>query len=444
MFRAFVCLLIGFSITPAFLNSTTAAYQGSTAYQESVVYVCPMHPEVTSSKPGNCPKCQMKLIAQKSAAQSQETKSQDPQSQDSQSQDSQSQETQLKSVVYVCPMHPEVQSSTPGTCPKCQMQLVVESKKEEASSGEAEEYTCPMHPELRFRVPGKCPKCQMKLVPANPAIAEMFDLKFEVTPKAPKVNEKVRMHFTVSNPETGEQVKRFATLHDKLFHLFVVSQDMSDFQHIHPRLEPDGSFTIDTTLKQAGHYKIYSDIYPIDGIPQVLQRDLVTAGYASDLFAERPHLKPDTTLVKIVEGQKVTEATAGNAGIDIASLSEGDVNPMKIELKLDPPEIIAGSFVALKYHLTDAKTGEPVRDLAPYLGAWGHTLILSEDQTDYVHSHPEEVVPDVADRDKLKGGPDITFGAMIPRPGVYRIWTQFLRGNRLATVFFTIKADRLR
>lgn len=26
-------------------------------------------------------------------------------------------------VVYVCPMHPEVQSREPGTCPKCNMKL---------------------------------------------------------------------------------------------------------------------------------------------------------------------------------------------------------------------------------------------------------------------------------------------------------------------------------
>lgn len=28
-------------------------------------YVCPMHPEVTSSEPGSCPKCHMKLIPKK-------------------------------------------------------------------------------------------------------------------------------------------------------------------------------------------------------------------------------------------------------------------------------------------------------------------------------------------------------------------------------------------
>jgi DNA-directed RNA polymerase subunit RPC12/RpoP len=29
----------------------------------SKVYSCPMHPEVVSDHPGNCPKCGMKLVA---------------------------------------------------------------------------------------------------------------------------------------------------------------------------------------------------------------------------------------------------------------------------------------------------------------------------------------------------------------------------------------------
>ena len=30
-------------------------------------------------------------------------------------------------------------------------------------------YSCPMHPEVRSDAPGTCPKCGMKLVPADPA-----------------------------------------------------------------------------------------------------------------------------------------------------------------------------------------------------------------------------------------------------------------------------------
>jgi len=31
----------------------------------AVVYTCPMHPEVTSDKPGKCPKCNMDLVVKR-------------------------------------------------------------------------------------------------------------------------------------------------------------------------------------------------------------------------------------------------------------------------------------------------------------------------------------------------------------------------------------------
>jgi DNA-directed RNA polymerase subunit RPC12/RpoP len=36
--------------------------------QQPVIYTCPMHPEIHASKPGNCPKCGMKLVKEKPKA----------------------------------------------------------------------------------------------------------------------------------------------------------------------------------------------------------------------------------------------------------------------------------------------------------------------------------------------------------------------------------------
>jgi FtsP/CotA-like multicopper oxidase with cupredoxin domain len=63
-------------------------------------------------------------------------------------------------VVYVCPMHPEVVSDEPGSCPKCGMKLL-------AQAAEPTTYACPMHPEVTSEKADRCPKCGMKLLPAN-------------------------------------------------------------------------------------------------------------------------------------------------------------------------------------------------------------------------------------------------------------------------------------
>ena len=60
-------------------------------------------------------------------------------------------------VVYGCPMHPDVVSEEPGSCPQCGMKLLAST---------VTEYVCPMHPEVVSRAEDRCPKCGMKLLPA--------------------------------------------------------------------------------------------------------------------------------------------------------------------------------------------------------------------------------------------------------------------------------------
>ncbi len=317
------------------------------------------------------------------------------------------------SVVYICPMHKDVSSKVAGKCTKCGMALVA------AGAGEEQEfYACPMHPDVMSNKEGKCPKCQMALKKMSAPVADDFEVKLETTPKLVKPGKPVQFRFSIFHPKTHAQIKDFNILHDMPFHLFVVSRDFSHFDHIHPTKQSDGSFVIETVLPKAGHYQIFCDLFPAGGMPQVIHKNLVTAGFAGDVISAQAKITPDKSFSKTLDG-------------------------MRFELKFDPVAPVAGKEAVLKYHITDAATGQPVTNIQPYLGAWGHTLILSEDATDYLHSHPVEMIPEEVDRSRLVSKADIDFDTFFPRPGHYKIWSQFQRNNKITTVSFNVAVPRM-
>jgi hypothetical protein len=287
-------------------------------------------------------------------------------------------------------------------------------------------WVCPMHADYTMDVAGKCPRCGMDLVRAAPFDVRDYQLDFRTVPALIKPGQKAALSFKIFHPGTGEQVKKFETVHEKQYHLFVISQDMEYFQHIHPEEQPDGAWTIDATFPKPGYYKILSDFMPSGGAPQFLARPLVTAGYTGDLAAHSAHLSPDKTPTKTVDDLTAT-------------------------LAYDPTTCVVGLYCHLNFHLADSATGRPVTDLQTYLGAFGHTLIMSEDMVDYVHSHPLDIlampdddggppvflIPPGAELDKLRGGPDVTFEGLMPKSGNYRAWTQFRRNDKIHTFAFT-------
>src|SRR6202035_1654911 len=130
------------------------------------------------------------------------------------------------------------------------------------------------------------------------------------------------------------------------------------------------------------------------GSSQFIARPLVTAGYTGDLAADSAHLVPDKDLTKV----------------------DGDITAT---VTYDPQPFLVALYGHITYHLTDTATGRPITDLQTYLGAFGHTLIMSEDMVDYVHSHPLDIlampdddggppvflIPPGANLEKLRGGP---------------------------------------
>jgi hypothetical protein len=273
-------------------------------------------------------------------------------------------------------------------------------------------FYCPMHPDITAKTDTSCSRCGMKLVPGDPLDAREYLLDMKATPQAVRPGEPVTLTFTVRHPDTRATVFSFATVHEKQFHLFVISHDLEHYDHIHPEMRPDGSWAIDVTLPRAGYYKLIADFLPLGGTPQVVPR-LLAAGDAGDLVEARASLPSDDGLRK----------TAGS---------------MDVALSLPADGLVAGRDETLRYHIVDAKTGRPVTDLEPYLAAFGHTLVLSEDTLDFVHAHPVEQLPE--NLATAEGGPDLTFKALLPKPGRYRLWTQLKRDDVVTTARFTVTA----
>jgi hypothetical protein len=287
-------------------------------------------------------------------------------------------------------------------------------------------WVCPMHSDYTAEVQGACPRCGMALVHAAPFDVRDYRLDMRTVPAVVRPGQKASLQFRIVKPGTTDVVTKFETVHERQYHLFVISQDMEYFQHIHPRELADGTWTIDVTLPKAGYYKVLSDFLPSGGASQFIARPLVTAGYDADLMSDSAHLTADATLKK----------------------TDGDITA---SVTYDPEQFAVGLYGHMTYHLTDTATGRPVTDLQTYLGAFGHTLIMSEDMAEYVHSHPLDiiakpdddggppvfVIPPGADLEKLRGGPDVTFEGLMPKPGRYRAWSQFRRHDRIHTFAFT-------
>ena len=275
-------------------------------------------------------------------------------------------------------------------------------------------FICPMHPNEVKATAGTCSICGMTLVPGDPMATADYSLNVTTEPRAPKAGQKTKFQIAVRHPLTNDLVKEFAEVHDRLFHFFIISRDMTQFFHEHPVLEKDGSFTIEHVLPVAGQYMLFSDFMPVGGGPQMIATPLVTAGFDGDIVSSIPNLKVDAA-TKTANGVKVTLQTA-------------------------PGQLIAGEEADVPFHFEDEKSGEPVTNLQRYLGAFGHAMMLSENMVEHVHAHPEEMLEGTTVT--AGGGPDLVFHALFPRAGHYRVWVQFQRNDVLSTVPFTVRVLR--
>lgn len=221
-----------------------------------------------------------------------------------------------------------------------------------------------------------------------------------VPPSEPlPAGKKTDFRFRITGPD-GKPVTRYTQSHGKDLHFIVARSDLSGFQHVHPELAADGTWSVPLTFRSAGSYRVFTDFVPAGGSGLTLGADVSVAG------DYRPTPLPAPSRTAHVDGYTVTLSGDATAG--------------------------AASMLTLSV----AKDGRPVTDLQPYLGAYGHLVALRQGDLAYLHVHPQGAPGDGTTRP----GPGITFHAEFPSATAYRLYLDFQHQGKVHTAEFTVRA----
>ncbi len=232
----------------------------------------------------------------------------------------------------------------------------------------------------------------MDAVPGGLAVSAA-GYTLEVGPKAFEAGREEAFGFRILD-RAGRVVRHFDEQHGERMHLIVVRRDLTRYQHLHPSLGTDGTWSVPLVLPEPGVYRAFAD-FSVGGRSLTLGADLTVPGNLG--FAPLP----DPTSVVHVDGYQITL----DSGL--------------------PP---AGAENPLTFHIT--QQGQDIEEPEPYLGALGHLVALREGDLAFLHVHPTG-----------GGGPQVTFHAVFPSIGRYRLFLQFAHAGRVRTAAFTTEVS---
>ncbi len=201
-----------------------------------------------------------------------------------------------------------------------------------------------------------------------------------------------QLSFVIKGPD-GKPMTKFAVVHEKELHLIVVRRDLSGYQHVHPTMAADGTWSVPVSISQPGMWRVFADFTVLS--PAGAQTAL-TLGYDLPVPGDyQPKAIPAAARESQVDGQTVTyEGTP----------MVGATSPLLFRVPGSAP-------------------------LEPYLGSFGHLVVLREGDLAYVHVHPEP---------QLVGGA-VKFWLSAPSPGTYRMFFDYQVAGKVRTAEFTLK-----
>ncbi len=251
--------------------------------------------------------------------------------------------------------------------------------------------------------------------------SSLIAVDYSVNPESVKAGEQTELVFVVKTA-AGETVSAFEIVHEKPMHLLIVSEDLSEFYHLHPEQQTDSKFKTSFTFPHGGYYRLYADFTPT-GNGQIV-KDFTQMVIGTER-AKVP-LQADKNFEKTVDGLRVV---------------------------LKPDAVLEnGKEAMLNFQVFDAVTNQPVTDLEKYLGELAHFVIISEDLRDFVHAHP-------VSRDNVKSTEHsshehgeklmsqdaesiVSAHVTFPNAAKYKIWAQFQRGGKIITVPFVVEVGK--
>lgn len=259
----------------------------------------------------------------------------------------------------------------------------------------------------------------------NPALPRMPGMEGDrtlrytvgfITPDRVSTNTNVPLRFAVYNAANGNKVVSYTRTYEKLAHLIIVDNTLTYFSHIHPELQ-ENEFSIVTQFPNPGLYRLYMNYQPTGAIEQQAAFSF-RAGLTPNDSVPFSEQLPDTNLSKTFGTYEVTLRLPNNLRAD--SLSRGEQK--------------------LAFTIRDASTKKPAKNLKPYLGAFGHLVMISQRTYDYLHVHPADFRTPAPEQN---GGPTVEFLPMQItepiKPGEYRVFAQFNPDGQLFTADFTIR-----
>ncbi len=262
-----------------------------------------------------------------------------------------------------------------------------------------QQYTCPMHAEVVSDKQGECPKCKMDLVLKKDALKKEYYLAYSASAANTESGRPVTFTFIPRLRGDDNSIVNLDVVHTKKIHLIIVSSDLSFFNHIHPEVQPDGSYQVDETFPAGGKYILFADYTP-EGEHRVERIEVNVSG-------KIPVPKNYT--------QSSLESKTGGYQISVTSQSgdfvSNQMTMMNATVKKDGMEI-------------------PAASLDDYLGAKAHMVIVSGDGQTYLHVHPE-----------LEDG-KLLLHTEFPHIGMYRGWIQVQVNGKVLTGDFVFIVTR--